>query len=931
MRYQYYNLILLFSFVWHSHAQVNMVIKDKSIVGININNTSIPFSEHPVISFELNSEYKESSMFDNRISVAWIDSAGKYFITLKNNSADTLTIKNVVPFGIHGNEAWITGMGDHPLSRTHLFIPGYNPINVIVPDDAWNLGYTSIKINDTLHAYALTKRKTWKNATRKRFETILNPEGEVTYEFHLDTFSGVWQNGLRACFQSHKLYDLEPFDETMYHRKDLQWITQAKMMQLMMAWDSRLYNRKTGKYVLNKFIRKSKLQYGGDDIIGIWPTWPTLGMDQRNQWDMYRDMPGGWKGLQSLVVKAHKEGVKIFIAYNPWDESNDMQDHLLGITGLIRSIDADGVIIDTRGASSKELQAAVDRVKPGVIMYSEGMAVPKDMEMIISGRVHNALYYPPILNLNKLIKPDFAIFRVAEVYKEPIRREIHTALFNGYGIEFNLFHPGNPEWLDEQYIYLGKSLRILREHTSNFNGYYWQPAYPSMNDSVLINYWPGNHKDIYTIYNYNPRGFNGKLFKLKNNPISSHTIDLWNHLEIDPDKHHILSVALSSFPTNDLGSNNEGSVGVVVVFDSILSINKLNKTDYSIHASEGTHILIWPANPSYFTKPIKLNNSDHHINFYSLFRKVISKVVIQVFDSTTLIDERIFSFDPDLKKELTNKGLLTYKSADQVIPIVAERSTNRKLNSNSMSRIPAGFFSWKTTHGDEFIPYPKNGHGERIHVNSFFIDRHPVTNSEYFQFLQSTTYVPLDKTNYLKHWVNGEIPGSLKNHPVIYVSQEDAEAYCRWSGKRLPTEIEWQYAAQTSDLNQWPWGNEAGIRDTNIEVVTETLTHIQYDSFDSTRANPGNSILDPIAHYASGMNAYGLNDLVGSVWQMTADLYKVGSYEYSILKGGSYYKPTTSWWYVQGGPRPLTWRQMWLKVSEGFERNATIGFRTVRN
>jgi hypothetical protein len=51
-------------------------------------------------------------------------------------------------------------------------------------------------------------------------------------------------------------------------------------------------------------------------------------------------------------------------------------------------------------------------------MYSEGMAIPKDMPGIVAGRVHNALYYPPMLNLNKFIKPEFAIFRVAEQFKE---------------------------------------------------------------------------------------------------------------------------------------------------------------------------------------------------------------------------------------------------------------------------------------------------------------------------------------------------------------------------------------------------------------------------------------------------------------------------------------------------------------------------------
>lgn len=85
------------------------------------------------------------------------------------------------------------------------------------------------------------------------------------------------------------------------------------------------------------------------------------------------------------------------------------------------------MVLDTKGASSKELQVAADKARAGVVMYSEGMAIPKDMPLIVSGRVHNALYYVPILNLNKFIKPEFAIFRVTELYKEPIQREFATS------------------------------------------------------------------------------------------------------------------------------------------------------------------------------------------------------------------------------------------------------------------------------------------------------------------------------------------------------------------------------------------------------------------------------------------------------------------------------------------------------------------------
>ena len=140
---------------------------------------------------------------------------------------------------------------------------------------------------------------------------------------------------------------------------------------------------------------------------------------------------------------------------------------------------------------------------------------------------------------------------------------------------------------------------------------------------------------------------------------------------------------------------------------------------------------------------------------------------------------------------------------------------------------------------------------------------------------------------------------------------EDARAYAKWAGKRLPTEIEWQYAAQTTDGNEWPWKQSKGI--------------------DSVYCNPGDGKLYPVGKYTAGANPYGLHDLVGSVWQITNDEYLSGSYRYIIMKGGSYFKPAGSWWYVQGGPHELHYRQFLLRVSAGFERNATVGFRCVKD
>lgn len=868
-----------------------------------------------LISFEINKVYHESTNQNLPIKISWQESPSGSEVLIKNISKDTITLSNLLPFGKRQDQVYITGIGDHPLSRTYLFTPGYAPVNIILPDNAWNLGYASKELSKDFSVYALVKRKSWDLALRRRFETILYPEGSVVYELYIDTFSGEWQNGLRACFQDKKLYDLKTFNDSMYRRSDLEWIKSTKMIHLIMGWDQRLFDRKQNKYVLNEFIQKGIHWYGGDDAIGIWPTWPALGIDQRNQWDMFRDMPGGINALKELSGLCHKHGIKFFICYNPWDESTRKEGHLNGMATLVKMIDADGVVLDTRGSSSKELQAAVDRVRPGVVMYSEGMAVPKDMESILAGRVHNALYYPPILNLNKLIQPDFAIFRVTEVYKEPIRREIHTALFNGYGIEFNLFHPGNPEGLEDQYKYLGRCLKILREHQSTFNDKNWTPLYPGHQDSILINHWSSTNKDLFTIYNPMSSGFSGSLFQFKGKP--GRWIDLWHHkkMEVEDLKDtYSISLNIDPYPVSDYNTNNEGSMGVVARFDPKLNLQMNDVGKVAVSASSGTHIFIWAGAPSYQKKPIRIDIASAQINLSRLFPGHEGDYVFQVFDSLELIDEDIISISSSTPRKVS----------------VLEKSNLHEIGLE-MVEIPADTFTYYTAQGEEFIPYPITDQGKLYPMQSFYMDRHPVTNKEFERFLIQSRYKPKKPINFLKHWNQGKIPTGMQDHPVVYVSVEDVQAYCRWAGKRLPTELEWQYAAQTSKNHTWPWGHSSGIQTKGTEYITETLKLYGHTAFDSTLANPGNGKLDPVNTYKKGINPYGLTDLVGSVWQLTSDCYQTGSYVYYILKGGSYYKPTSSWWYVQGGPQPLNWRQMLLLIDPGFERKSTVGFRCVRD
>jgi iron(II)-dependent oxidoreductase len=878
----------------------------------------------PVVSFKLNGQLFASNSQELRQKNLQVKPGNLQFspnglqatISFVNTGSDTLKLENIVPFGEAPANVYITGLGKHGLSRTHIFRPGAQPVNVIVPDNAWELGFNSITLDNNLQLAALTRRKAVEKGRRSRFETWLYPGGSAQFALYAEIVPGDWHAALNRIFQQRWLYDLTQFDNALFERKDLQWIRHSYVSHLIMGWDKFYYDYADGKFHLPEFLRRGQRLYGGDEFVGLWPTWPTLGLDQRNQFDLFEDLPGGTERLKKLSAECRKLGTRIFMCYNPWDESTRSENHFEGISKLVAATAADGMVLDTKGESSKELQDAADKVRPGVIMYSEGMAVPKDMPGIPSGRVHNALYYAPMLNLNKLIKPEFAIFRVAELKKEPIQREFATSFFNGYGVEMNIFSPGQPDYAEEQYKYLGRTARILRENTYNFTARGYTPLIATSADSIWVNEWALPEKTIYTIYSVLPGGYQGELFKVTPEQ-GYHFVDLWHHRLLTPMQRNNewwVSAETNAFHKKFLGTNNEGEVDCIAKLPLLIKAVRDGDLLQVNTPVKGDEIRIWAGNPDYSKKPLIIKPGKHQLQLSQHFGRFEGDFVIQLMDKGILLDETTLNLPAGESRRISTVQLTTKVSKTPV----------------GMVEIPAGSFRYHTTHGDEFISYPVQDQDSLYQLPSFYMDRYPVTNRHYMAFVKATNYKPRDTANYLKHWKNGKIQRGEEDFPVVYVSYEDAKAYAKWAGKRLPTEVEWQYAAQTPAANEWPWKQTKPVTRKN-QVVTSSLTVSAIEGIDSTHCNLGNGKLYAVGSYPAGANPYGLQDLVGCVWQLTNDLYMSGSYRYIMMKGGSYFKPSSSWWYVQGGPRELHYRQFLLRVSPGFERNATVGFRCVKD
>jgi len=238
-----------------------------------------------------------------------------------------------------------------------------------------------------------------------------------------------------------------------------------------------------------------------------------------------------------------------------------------------------------------------------------------------------------------------------------------------------------------------------------------------------------------------------------------------------------------------------------------------------------------------------------------------------------------------------------------------------------MVRIPAGDFDFQVS-GIEVeggndpgvdVQYPwedapRREHRHSMHIHEFYLDRTPVTNAEFKKFLEATAYRPKDDHNFLHDWKGGTYPEGWENKPVTWVSIEDARAYAAWSGKRLPHEWEWQYAAQSADGRLYPWGNTWNA---------DTLP----------LADPGPSLRPPtnVSDFPKGASPFGILDLIGNVSQWT-DEYRDPHTRAAIVRGGAAYHPLGSIWYF-----PQTYRlnehQKYLLMSPGRDRAGTIGFR----
>jgi len=179
-----------------------------------------------------------------------------------------------------------------------------------------------------------------------------------------------------------------------------------------------------------------------------------------------------------------------------------------------------------------------------------------------------------------------------------------------------------------------------------------------------------------------------------------------------------------------------------------------------------------------------------------------------------------------------------------------------------MILIPAGEFLMGS-------PEAKGNDDERpqhkVYLDAFYIYKYKVTNGQFARFVKETGYKA--EGDWMRYAKSGR-----ETHPVVCVTWNDAWAYCRWAGGRLPTEAQWEKAARGTDGKEYPWGNTWDRNRCNWHEGPKVSGMADIYSGRGTA---------PVGSFPSGVSPYGVHDMAGNVWEWCSDWYDMDYYRSS--------------------------------------------------
>jgi len=637
-----------------------------------------------------------------------------------------------------------------------------------------------------------------------------------------------------------------------YDRPELKWTQSSFIQPQMMIHDLFFFDSAKLKYTVDRYLDDLELRYGGIDSVLVWHTYSNIGIDSRNQYDLFRDLPGGVEGVRGMAADFHRRGVRVFFPSMLWDQGthDEKVPDAEALVQELAAVNADGINGDTQDGMPASFRRATEKSGHPLALEPEvGLGADETLTFNTMSWGYWRYDFVPSLSRYKWLEPRHMV-NISNRWAHDHLDDLQQAFFNGIGFEtweniwgiWNQLTPRDAETVR-------RIATVERAFAPLLVSQDWEPHTHTEQFGVYASKWPGEDRTLWTIVNRNPYPVAGRQLVV---PFRAGVryFDVWHGVELTPRRENNSAVISLSLESSGYGA--------------VLGTPK--------------------ADDDQLKKVLTVMNS-------------LSKKSLMEFSAV-------------------------WKALPQAIVPIA-RSSTRTANPKGMALIPAGDFLFRVNGieiegmNDEGVDfqYPwetsaRRYHSQRLYISSFYIDQNLVTNSDFKQFIDGTHYRPTDAHNFLKDWKDGSFPSGWDNLPVTWVSLEDARAYAAWAGKRLPHEWEWQYAAQGLDERTYPWGNEW-----SKDAVPDV--------------DKGRDMSPPgeVGMHPKGSSPFGVNDLVGNVWQWT-DEFRDDHTAAAALRGGSHYQPQGSKWYFPQAYK-LSEHGKYLLMAPSIDRSGAVGFRCV--
>ncbi|THD08160.1 formylglycine-generating enzyme family protein [Rhodanobacter lindaniclasticus] len=644
------------------------------------------------------------------------------------------------------------------------------------------------------------------------------------------------------------------YDDANYRRPELQWAQRNFVHAQMMVEDRYFYDPVAGKYTVDRYLDDLEARFGGIDSVLIWFVYPNIGIDDRNKTDLAHDLPGGLEGLKGAVDDFHRRGVHVFLPTMPWDhgtrepEQSDWQ----AIAALVKAVGADGINGDTYNGVPRAFFDACDALGCPVVLQPES-TISSEEQLIWNvqswGKKAPNEVIPPVAKW-KWLEPRHMI-NYENRWGRERNHDLQYIFFNGIGYNAweNIWGIWN-QFTPRDAETLRRIAAIERQFAAAMVSRHWRPYERTLQAGVFASRFPTDAFTLWTLVNRNEYAVDGEQIALPHQG-GTRWYDIWHGVPLQP--------------------RLDGDRAVF---------------DFALEGHGFGALLALPPGAT-------LDSLDA---FLARMRERAAVPLGSLSAQWRSLPQQLVPIEPTRRVAEAPPGMLA---------------------------IPAGSFDFvvggveiegQTWEGND-VQYPwedsaRRHHRHRLQMHAFFIDRTPVTNAQFREFLDASGWRPRDPHNFLRHWVDGAPPPGWDNKPVTWVAIEDARAYAAWAGKRLPHEWEWQVAAQGHDGRRYPWGND-------------------WDASMVPAVNRGRTLTAPAdadAHPAAA-SPFGVLDLVGNVWQWT-DEYTDEHTRAAILRGGSSYQPQTSHWYFPQAYR-LDQHGKYLLMAPCKDRSGSVGFRCV--